>query len=532
MIGREFSHELLAAVANRPELELQAALDQLLSSELVFRRGAPPEVTYIFKHALVQDAAYGTLLKSRRQLLHARIAQVLEEHAPTAVAAQPELLAHHCTEAGLIEKAIDYWYKAGRQAVARSAMVEACVQLSQGLRVLHSLPVGADRDLKELDLQVALGAALIATKGWAVPEVGTTYARARQLCMSDAQIPQLLAALLGLFTHHLHWSSKHVALEIAGELLRLAEQQQDIPAQAVGHRCTGVALLFNGQLLSAMTHFERALALYDPGDRTPPVYLAGPDTRVACLLFMALIHLFLGYSDRALACGREALAAARDLGHSFTTSQALYLTCWLHQIRREQRVVRDRAASLVTYATDHGLSAWAANGTVLYGWAVADGGAAEEGIAELRRGLAASEAMGIQQHTPCFLGLLAELCIGIRNYGEALKLVDEALSRVEKLEERWFEADLHRLKGEALLRCSSEHAAEAETCYQQALAVARKQGARLWELRAAVSLARLWAGQGEQRKAHDLLAPIYGWFTEGFDTQDLKDAGALLKLLA
>jgi predicted ATPase len=206
----------------------------------------------------------------------------------------------------------------------------------------------------------------------------------------------------------------------------------------------------------------------------------------------------------------------------------LYLTSWLHQVHGEPRVVEERARALMELATERGLSAWLADGTVLHGWAVAQRGETERGIAQLRQGLAAKEAIGVQQHTPGFLGLLAELQLGIKNSREALDVLDEALARVNQLQERWFEAHLLRLKGQALLVLSPEHAAEAETCYQQALAVARKQGARLWELRAAVSLARLWAGQGEQGKAHDLLAPIYGWFTEGFDTADLKDAKALL----
>jgi predicted ATPase/predicted negative regulator of RcsB-dependent stress response len=531
-LGREFSHTLLAAVADRPEPELQAALDQLVASELVFRRGAPPEATYSFKHALVQDAAYGTLLKSRRQQLHGRILQVLEERFPETVDSQPELLAHHCTEAGSIEQAVHYGYKAARQAMERSALVEAAAQLTQALGLLAGLPPSPDRDHKELDLQIALGAALIATKGWAVPEVERTYARARELCTGDDLIPQLLAALYGLFLHHLHWSSKHVALRIAGEILRLAERQQDVAAQAVGHRCMGVSLLFHGQLLPALTHLERTLALYDPAHRISPVYLAGPDTRVACALFTALILLLRGYPDQALVRNREALAAAYELDHAFTTSQALYLTCWLHQVRGEPRAVEGRARALMELATERSLSAWLADGTVLHGWAVAEAGETDRGMAQLRQGLAAKETIGVQQHTPGFLGLLAGLQLGIKNSREALDVLDEALARVDQLEERWFEADLLRLKGQALLVMSPEHAGEAETCYQQALAVARDQGARLWELRAATSLARLWRDQGTRTEARDLLAPVYGWFTEGFETADLKDAKALLDELA
>jgi predicted ATPase len=532
VIGREFSHALLAAVSDRPEMELQDALDQLVAAELVFRRGAPPDVTYSFKHALVQDAAYGTLLKIRRQQLHARIAQVLEERFPETVDSQPELLARHCTEAGFIEQAILYGYKAGRQAMERSALVEAAAQLTQALGLLAGRPPSSDRDHKELDLQIALGAVLIATRGWAAPEVERACARARELCTGEDLTPQLLAALYGLFLHHLYWSSKHVALQIAGEILRLAERQQDVAAEAVGHRCMGHSLLFHGQLRAALQHIERALALYDPAHRISAVYLAGPDPRVACLLFTALIELLQGYPDRALMRNREALAAAYELDHAFTTSQALYLTCWLHQVRCEPRAVEGRARALMELAKERGLSGWMRDGTVLHGWAVAEGGDTDRGITRLREGLSEQELIGVQQHTPGFLGLLASLYIGVQNYDEALNALDEALARVDRLEERWFEADLHRLKGEALLGLAPERGAEAEARYQQALTVARDQGARLWELRAATSLARLWRDQGKRAQARDLLAPVYDWFTEGFDTADLKNAKALLDELA
>jgi class 3 adenylate cyclase/predicted ATPase len=527
-IGREFSHALLAAVADRPEAELHTALDQLVSSELVFRRGLPPEATYSFKHALVQDAAHQSLLKSKRQQLHAQIAQVLEEQFPEMAESQPEILAHHSTAAGLIEKAADYWYKAGRQAMARSAMVEASTQLTHGLDLLADLPLGPDRNHKELDLQIALGAALIATKGWAAPEVEKIYTRARKLCTEEDQVPQLLAALAGLFQHHQHFSNAHLALQIAAELLSLAERQQDITAQVVAHRFLAGALLWHGQLLAAYTHSERALSLYDPAHRSSPVWLAASDTRVASLLFMALILLLQGYPDAALTRNQAALATAYQLGHPFTTSQALYLTCWLHQIRREPRAVHERSTSLMALTTEHHLLGWLTTGAMLHGWAMADGRSAEAAIAKMRQDLAARAATGVQLNTPSFLGLLAELYLKIANANEGLKLLDEAMARVDRLDERWFEAELHRLKGEALLAGSPERAAEAEACYHQALAVARDQGARLWELRAATSFARLRTDQGKRAEAYDLLAPIYGWFTEGFDTADLKEAKALL----
>jgi predicted ATPase len=239
------------------------------------------------------------------------------------------------------------------------------------------------------------------------------------------------------------------------------------------------------------------------------------------LSIKALILLLQGYLDRALVCSRGALAAAYDLDHAFTTSQALYLTSWFHQVRRERRVAEERSRALIEFTTERGFPAWLVDGTILNGWAVAEGGDADRGIAQLRQGLAAKDAIGVQQHTPGFLGLLAELQLGLRNSREALDVLEMALARVDRLEERWFEAHLLRLKGEALLAMSPERPTEAEICYQQALAVARDQGACLWELRAATSLARLGRDQGRSTEAHDLLAPVYGWFTEGFETADL-----------
>jgi class 3 adenylate cyclase/DNA polymerase III delta prime subunit len=498
VIGREFSHELLAAVAPMSKNLLGDALERLVSSELLFRRGTPPEASYSFKHALVQDAAYGTLLKPRRQELHARIAQVLEEQSPGKRETQPELLAYHCTNGGLIEKAVDYWYRAGRQTLARPAMVEAAAQLTQALDLLAGLPPGPDRDQKEFDLLIPLGAALIATKGW-VPEVERVYARAGELCTDKDQKQQFLSALQNLFQNYLLCSSKEAARQIARELLSLAERQQEDGAQVLGHTCLAVSLLFNGQLGPARTHCERALALYDPAYSDSPVKWAGPNTRVACLLCRALILLLQGYQEQSLVCSQEARDAAYELSHPLMKREALYLIGWFHQVRREQRAVEERTRVLIPLAVEHCLSAL---------------------------------AMGVQQHTPGFLALLAELYLGTKKSGQALPELDEALARVDRLEERWFEAELWRLKGQALLGLTTDHSAEAETCHQHALKVARDQGARLWELRAATSLARLWAHHGKRSRAHDLLAPIYGWFTEGFDTADLKDAKALLDELA
>jgi predicted ATPase len=331
-----------------------------------------------------------------------------------------------------------------------------------------------------------------------------------------------------LYAHHLHRYGAGAARQTAEELLCLAERQQDTAARVAGHRFVAVSTMFSGRLAAAVPHFERALALYDSADRTSPVYLWAPDSRVASLSFTALILLWRGCPDRAVARSREALAAANELGHPYTTCQALFLNSWLHQGRGEPGLAGERAAAAVALATEHGLPAWAADGIVLQGWALAAEGEVVAGVAGLRRGLAAERASGVLLFQPSFLGLLADTCIRAGEATEALAVLAEALAIADRIEVRWFEAELHRLKGEALLRTTAADVAAAEASFRKAIDVAREQDAKWWELRAATSLARLWAERGERRKARDLLAPICGWFTEGFDMLDLKEAGTLL----
>jgi class 3 adenylate cyclase/predicted ATPase len=528
-LGREFSHELLAAVVPLGEAALQEAMEQLVAAELVFRRGTAPDATYSFKHALVQDAAYRSMLNSKRRQIHARVAAALQERSPEDAQRQPELLAWHYAEAGLAAEAAEYRYKAGRQALARSAMPEAIAQLTQALEALAGLPPGPSRDRKELDLQVALGGAFVAARGLAAPEVETAFARARELCTDDAHPPQLLAALSGLFGHHQHRSGVHVAFGIAEELLRSAERQQDVAAQAMAHRCLGASSLFKGELAAALGHFEQALALYETADRSSPVFLWASDTRVACLNFTPSVLLWQGYPDQALARGRAALAAAQESGQAYTASHAFYLNCWFHQVRGDVHAVRDLAGATMALAGEHGFPLWSASATILHGWALATDGEVATGIARMRQGLADHQVTGMQLQRPYFLGLLADVLTrtGDRS-SEALDCLAEALEVVGRSEERCLEAELHRLEGEALLAVSPARSAEAEGRYLHALGVARRQGARLWELRAATSLARLWRGQDRFDEGHDLLAPVHGWFTEGFDTPDLRDATALL----
>ena len=498
-IGHEFPYVLLAAIAEQPEA-LQAALDQLVASELVFCRGAPPKATYCFKHALIHEVAYGTLLRSRRQNLHARIVNVLEQQPSHTAASQLERLAYHCTHAGEIEKAVKYLHWVGRRAMAGPVLDEAAALLTQALEQLADLPSGDAR--VEFGLLINLGAVLVATKGLAAREVERVLARARELRPDEDPNPQLLSALNHLFLYHLDRSSNEDARQIAEKIVLLAEEQEDEEMEIVGHHCMAISLFSNGQFAFALKRFKNSLT-----SRARHI-------RVACFLFRALILLIQGYPDKALAAREDGQDAAQRL-HSDLRREALYLTGWFHQVCRESQAVEAQAVALLELAR-------------LHDWAVGDGGGAEANLDELLERLKAVKYGYVQQYTPGFLGLLAELYMEMKDFGEALKLLKQGLARVGRLEERWFESELHRLKGETLLGLATGNSKEAEDCFGQALAVARKQGARLWELRAATSLARLWRDQGKYAEAGGLLAPVYGWFTEGFDTADLKDAKALL----
>jgi predicted ATPase/class 3 adenylate cyclase len=531
-IGREFSHALLAAVDDRSEAELKAALDQLVASELVFRHGTPPEATYSFKHALVQDTAYGTLLKFRRQQLHARIARVLEEQFPETAETQPELLAHHCTEAGQIERAVDYWHQAGRQAIARSAMAEAVAQLSKGLQLLRGLSEGEDRDRQELQLQLALGMALNPLKGQAAPETGQAYARARELCQRVGETVQLFPVLFGQWTFHATRGTLPAALEVGDELLRLARGQNESGPLVVGHRIVGTSAHHVGQLLVARAHLESALALHDPMRHRPLAFLYTNHPRPTAPSWLSWVLFALGYPDQALARHHEALVEARMLEHPNTLAQVLFCAEMFSQWRRDREDVNQHANASVLLSTEQGFPTWLAMATIFQGWGLAQVGEVDRAIAQIESGLEAYRATSAALWLPYFLGLLAEVYAKAGEPGQGLRLLDDALARVEQTCERWCQPELGRLKGELLLATPEPHWEEAEATLGRAVTVAREQSAKMWELRAAISLARLWRDQGLCAEAHDLLAPVYGWFTEGFDTADLKHAKTLLDELA
>ena len=430
----------------------------------------------------------------------------------------------------LAGEAVAYWLKAGRQAVARSANAEAIAQLNRGLELLAGLPDDQARQQLELELRTTLGGALIAAKGWAAAETGEAFARARELCRRMGDTPQLFPVMLGQWTFHVNRGEIGGALAVGEEMLCLARQRQDLAAQVMAHRALGPALLYLGKLDPARGHLERALALYDPAHHGSLAFrYAHLDPRVIGLNSLSWVLFALGYPEQALTRSHEALAYARELSHITTMSIGLYQAGCLRQFCRDHDGVLERADELISLATEQGQPQHLALGTMLRGWALAAGGDAAAGSGELRRGLAAYQATGGEQWLPYFLALLAE---AQGPAAEASGALDEALARAERTGERWFEAELYRRKGEALRGLASERHAEAEDCYRHALALARGQAARSWELRAATSLARLWRDQGRSGEACELLAPVYGRFTEGFDTPDLRETEALLDELS
>jgi predicted ATPase len=531
-IGRQFGYELLQAVSPLDDAALQQGLRQLVEAELVYQRGVPPQATYLFKHALIQDAAYQSLLKSTRQQYHQRIAQVLAERFPETAETQPELLAHHYTEAGLREEAVEYWQRAGRRAIQCSANLEAISHLTKGLEVLKTLPDSPEHLQHELDLQIALGQALTVTKGYASPEVGHTYARARELCQQIGETPQLFSVLRGLWNFSLIRRELRTARELAEHLLSLAQRAQDPALLQQAHSALAGALVHLGEFSATQAHLQQGLALYDSLQRRARALPLEIDLGVFFLAYMTRPLWLLGYPDQALQRSHEALTLAEELAHPFSLTYALAFAAWVRQFRREGQATHARAEALCALAREQGFAFFLTTGTMHLGWALAEQGQRLEGMVQMREGLTAYQVTGAEVDRPYFLALLAEAYGQGNRYDKGLEVLEEALALVDQHASVMWEAELHRLKGELLLMHSAEHHTEAEACLRQALNIARRQQAKSLELRAAMSLGRLWQRQGKTEHARQLLAEVYAWFTEGFDTADLQEAQALLGQLA
>jgi class 3 adenylate cyclase/predicted ATPase len=533
VLGREFAYELLQAIAPQDEDTLQAGLAKLVAAELLYQRGRPPRARYIFKHALIQDAAYASLLKSTRQHVHQQVAQVLEAYFPTLVETQPELVAQHYTVAGCTEQAVTYWQQAGHRAMQRSANVEAIAHLRQGIELLATLPDTPERLQAELTFQTTLGPALMATRGYAAPEVAATYHRARELCEQAGDTAALFPGLYGMWLLYLGRAEHETAREFGEQCLSLARCLDDPALLLEAHYALGVSWFYLGQLSQAHAHLEQGIRLYDPHQHHALAFHYGNgDPGAGCLAYAGWTLWILGYPDQALARANEALTLAQHLEHSYTLARALYWTTLLHQLRREWQVVSERAATAITVATAQQVALVLAPGPIMRGWALAMQGHGAEGLTQLSQGLDTYQATGAVFQRPHFLSMLAEAHRGLGQPEAGLTALSEALTLVEKTGERYYEAELHRLKGELLLQHAAPEVTHAETCFQHAIHIAQSQQAKSWELRATTSLAKLWQQQGKRQEAHDLLAPVYNWFTEGFDTADLQEAKALLDALA
>jgi predicted ATPase len=528
-LGWQFSHELISAVAPMPQNQVDDALEQLVRAELIFRRGTPPDAEYTFKHALVQEAAYGTLLRSRRQQLHARIVPTLESRFPEIVTAHPALVAYHCAEAGLMHKAIGYRLKAGQQATTRSAMVEAEVQFRKGLDHLAVLPDGPERQQLELDLQTALGMTVIATQGHAAPAVANAFARARQLCEQLDRPSQLALLLVGECQYHLLGGELALACQESKAILALGEARNNVDVKFQGCVISAITWFHVGDFVATRAFAEQALRLYDPAH--PSISWWPYDPQVLAFIFLARSLAYLGYLDQARLCLDEARAIARQRQHTHSLVMADGISCEITDLAQcYSSVLLQRADELAALCAEHAIPYWAALAQLWRGATLSALGHAKEPATLITEALANFRATGAVTVIPMFLTLLAEVLGKENQAAQGLYQLDEAERQIERTEDTFAEARMHCVRGELLLVIGD--AVAAEKSLRRAIKIAHRQSAKLYELRAATSLARLWRDHGKLTEGRDLLAPIYGWFTEGFDTPVLQDAKALLDELA
>jgi class 3 adenylate cyclase/predicted ATPase len=538
-IGREFSYALLATVTRKPAAELESALDRLVAAGLLFRQGAPPHATYLFNHALVQDAAYGTLLREPQRALHARIAEALESQFVEIAESQPELLARHCTEAGLIEKAACLWGEAGLRSVARSALIEAVEQLMRALAQIATLPDTPALRREQIKLQVALITPLIHVKGFAAPETKAAEEWARLLIEQAEALGEppddpllLFSVLYGL------WAASRVAFNgdvmrnLAAEFLALAEKQEMTAPRLIAHRVMGISLLCTGDIAEGRVHLDRATAQYDPVAHRPLATRFAGDVGVGIFSYRSLARWVLGFPDAALADASQALKYARDDGQAASLMSALFHASFAHLFCGDYAATTLQSDELVALSDEKRALHWKAFGNLNKGCVMALTGKASDAVHVITHGIAAKRSTGATNWEPLYFSYFAWAHAELCQFDDAWRCIDEAMTAVETTKERWCEADIHRIAGEIALMSPAPDAAKAQTYFEHALEIARAQQARSWELRAAMSMARLRRDQGRFAEAHDLLAPIYGWFTEGFNTLDLKEAKTLLDALA
>jgi len=511
-------------------------LDRLIQGGLLFRQGVLPQASYLFKYALVQDAAYGTRLREPRRALHARIAEAIESRFADTAESRPEILAHHCTEAGLIEKAAGLLGKAGQQSQARSALVEAVAQLTRTLDQIATLPPTPALRAEQIKFQVALANALIHTTGYSSPQTRTAFQHARLYIERAEALGEpledtllLFSVLRGFFTASFVAFEGDVCCKLAREFLALAEKQKATVPLMTGHSLVGMSLLITGDIAAGLANLDQAIARYDPREHRQLATLRfGQDTRVTDLSWRALARWVLGYPEAALADANYALIDAREIGQAASSLFALQFTAYTHIYCGNYAAANAQADEAVGLANEKGASVWKARGVIIQGCVLALTGQSSDAVQKLTYGITALRATESTLLGPWYLSCLAWARATLRRHDEAWRCIGDAIAMMETNKQQWCEAEVHRAAGEIALISPERDAAEAEASFERALAFARKQRAKSWELRAAMSMARLWRDQGKRQQARDLLAPVYGWFTEGFDTLDLKEAKALL----
>ena len=529
-IGQEFTYILLRSVSQLDDATLSYELSRLVGAELLYQSGFPPDARYVFKHALIQDAAYQQQLRNKRQISHQRIAQALEKEFQETVETQPELVAYHYTEAGLVEQALPYWLKAGHRAMERSANVEAIHQLTKGIELLKRLDETTERLEQELEFLTALGPAYQAIKGFGASEVGQTYSRAQEIIQMVGESPQLFPALWGVWYFHAIRPEEKKAKELAKPLVTLAQNLQDPTLLMVAYRTLGATLVAYGEPAQALEVLRKGIALYEPQKHRSLAYEYGQDIGVVCRGWVAWALFPLGYLDQAESAALETIQMARELSHPFSLSYALAVGMFTYLLQRDLVRARELAAENFKLTGENGFIFFYTHSIMVLG-VLADMDHIEEGIQQTRAGMAGLGGAGAELLLPAYQIWLAEIYGRLGKIEEGLAVVKDGLELVERGEEHNWEADLYRVKGDLLLLQDADES-EAELCYQQAINIAQKQTTKLYELRATMGLSRLWQKQGKTEEACAMLTEIYNWFTEGFDTADLKEAKTLLESLS
>jgi len=529
VIGRESPIGLLRQVASHADNRLERMLAELQTAEFIYEETVIGGVEYVFKHALTQEVAYNSLLIERRKQLHELAAHGLETIFASQLEDHLTELAHHYSLSDNVGKAVEYLGRAGQQAMQRSAHNDAIRNIGAAIGLLQKVPDGAERTQRELLLQLTVGPALIVVKGWGAPEVKQAYVRARDLCERLNEPPEFFYVLFGLWTVHFLRDELTAASELGQQMLYRAQTAHDPALLMFAHEALGDTLYQMGKLLPAQEHLEMAISLYDREHHRPlAMRFTGLDSEVQCLSYAAFTTWALGYPDRAIEQATAAIALAQSLSHPYSLAFAKHFLGFVHQYRREGAKAQEHAEAVIALCTEHGFAGQSAMTTILLGEAMAEQGRNQEGIAQIEQTLDAFCAIGLALARPTFLRRLAQAYMETGRFDEGLQALTESLAAVEQKEDRQDEPERHRLKGELLMRQDASRVAEAQSCFQQAIEIARKQSAKSWELRATMSFARMLADQGRRDEARTMLADIYNWFTEGFDTADLIDAKALL----